>query len=299
MNWKLENKIIIQGISKSKFLPSLQVMLSQNPNIVAGISASNFHQDDDSYDFPLFHFVEDAMAEFKNIETSIILNEPYEVLDATMEAIACGIKQIIINSNHIPPLDLLKIFKKAKENNTVILGPGNGGIIIPEKICLGLIETKFFQLGKIGIINRGDLSLMYELALSLKQANVGESMSINLGNESMIGMNFSNWLTILNNHEETQIILLIVNDYKYLSLANLPVNLIQEINKPIIAYIPDKGKLKAFNINMNKMIAEQLPFFNNVDSQKDIMNNLKNLNIKHSNKIEQIIKLVKEISQKK
>jgi succinyl-CoA synthetase alpha subunit len=297
MSWKLENKIIVQGITKSNRFLSLQNMQSKNISIVAGIRASNFDQNDDLYDFPLFNFVEDALAEFKPIETSLIVSEPYEVLDATLEAIASGIKQIIIHSDKIPPLDLFKILKKAKEKNALILGPGNAGMIIPEKMCLGLIETKFFQPGKIGIINRGDLSLMYELALNLKEADLGESMAINLGNESIIGMDFSDWLKILNNYQKTKIIILIANNYKYLSAANLPVDLIKEIKKPIIAYLPDQYNYKSVQVNMNKMIAEQLPLsFNNIESQEKVINSLKKLNIKTEHKLVKIIKLINEIS---
>lgn len=274
MNWNLDNKILIQGFNQGEILPYLQLMKDTGTNIVAGIQAG--YNEKDNYDFPVFDLVEQAIAQYGTIETTVIFNNSYEVLDVAYEAIASGIKQIIINSSGVPPLDLLKILKKAQEKNVLILGPGNPGIIIPEKICLGKIETKFYQPGEIGIINTGDWSLNYEVALSLNEHNLGQSIAVNLGNENIISSSISSWLEMLKKDEKTSAIILIINDEKYLGKKEIEDCFTSKFNKPIIVYLADKSNVKAITIkNTSKMIADQIPLFlDQISSKEDIINAL-------------------------
>lgn len=301
MNWNLDNKIIIQGLNYPDFLFSTKIMQDYGTNIVAGIFAR--YSGNDDYGFPIFDLVEQAIAEFGTIETSIILNNPYDVLDATLEAIASGIKQIIINSRGIPPLDLLQIFKKAKAKNVLILGPGKAGILVPEKICLGIIETQFYQPGEIAIINTGDWSLNYEIALLLNNHNLGQSIAINLGDDALFGSSIFSWLKIVKNYPKTEAIILVISDEKYLNKEETEIiikHIASEIDKPLIVYLADKHRVKLLNShNNNQMIADQIPFFlDKVSTRENIINAFNTAKITMVNSILEIPELVKKSLKK-
>jgi succinyl-CoA synthetase alpha subunit len=60
---------------------------------------------------PVFDLVEEALKEVGEVEASVIFVNPYQVLDAALEAIAVGIIQLIIASEDVPPLDLVKLLR--------------------------------------------------------------------------------------------------------------------------------------------------------------------------------------------
>lgn len=300
MNWNLDDKIILQGLDESELLSSVKIMEDNGVNIIAGINVG--HGGENNYNLPIFNLVEEAIAEFGTIETSIFIGNSHHVLDGILEAINSGIKQIIINSSGISPLDLLKILKQIKVNNVSILGSGNSGIIVPEKLCLGAIESKFYQLGEIAIINTGNWSLNYETALALNSHKMGQSIAINLGEDELLTSSIFSWLTMLNNHQETSIIVMIISDEKYISKQEMNVaikDILPSIKKPIIAYISNDDKLKKLKVkNTKRMIADQVPFyFDKVISREEIIKVLKTVNVQIAKNILEIPLLIKSIAK--
>jgi succinyl-CoA synthetase alpha subunit len=262
MNWILDQQILIQGIDQAKALPYIQAMQSTDTKIVAGIVSE--YEDFDSLDIPLFDLVTEAIAEFPQINTTIIFNPPYSVLDAGLEAIAAGIKQIIINSSNIPSLDLCKLFQEAHQQNVQILGPNYGGILVPEKLCLGVINHDLYQAGYLGIINYGDSCLSAELALSLQSHNLGESIIINLGNSSLNQVDLNIWLSLLEQDEATAKIVIIFSDYFNLDQENIAKTLANFKQKEVIIYFLDHHNFRSLIHNRKtKIISDQIPFFQN------------------------------------
>ncbi len=274
MNWNLDNKILLQGCTLPDALLYIQSSQNTGTDIVAIISAGDGGQEIGNC--PVFDLVEEAIASLGKIETTLIFNPAYEVLDAAYEAIASGVRQIIIASSGVPPLDLLQLLQKAETKNALVLGPGNAGIIVPEKICLGQINPKFYQPGEVAIINRGHCSLSYEVALGLNRAGFGTSIAINLGNEDIIGMSISQWLEILAHDRQTRAIVLIISDPQHLEEKALADYLTNQIHQPIIAYLFDKHSLKSLSRQgTSKMIVDHLPFFSGlISSLADVINTL-------------------------
>lgn len=274
MNWNLENKILLQGFTPAEASLDLQSMQHTGTNIVAIVSAG--HGGENIGDIPIFDLVEEAIASGGKIDTTLLVNPPYEVLDAAYEAMASGVRQIIIGSSGVPPLDLVQLLSKAEAKKALVLGPGDASLIVPAKMCLGAIEPKFYQPGEVAIINRGDGSLSYEVALGLNNAGFGESIAINLGNEELIGMGFSPWLEILARDESTAAIVLIISELHHLHEPALPDDLVHQVNKPVIAYLPDKYSLRSLTgQGIMKMIADQVPLFlGQVPSLENVINSL-------------------------
>lgn len=232
MNLTSDSKVIIQGITGLETVHALR-MKAYGTNVVAGINPGQGGQTVD--DIPIFDLVEQAVAAVGAIDTSIIFVDPYLALDAALEAISAGIKQIILTTNGVPPLDMVYLLRKAEATNTVVLGPGSAGIIVPEKLLLGTQETQYFTSGTVGIISRS-ISLNYEIASALTKSGFGQSIAISLGSEPMIGSFFVPWLQLLEADKNTKVIVLVGQNGG--SDEEAAANYIAEnINKPTIAYI--------------------------------------------------------------
>lgn len=246
MNWQTSGQILVQGLKGAEVIKYITRMKARGAAIVAGVNPS---QDNDAIaGVPIFALVEEAIADVGEIQTSLIYVHPYAVLDAAKEAIASGIPQLIIFSQRVPPLDMITLLRIAKENNTLILGSGSGGILIPDELDLGIWEAQFYQPGNIAILADSS-NLSYEVALSLEEANLGQSIVTSIGTDPILGTSFEFWLEFLNHHEPTKAIALITQ------WERIEVKLIEYIkeylHKPIVIYaynLQQKGQNYLSNI---------------------------------------------------
>ena len=122
MKWETDSKVLIQGITNPLGVSYATRMKAQGTNIVAGITLDE--QTSDTHDIPVFTLVEEAVKQVGPIDISLILTAPYEVLDAGLEAISAGIKQLVIVTSWVPPLDLITLLQQAEVTNTFVLGSG-------------------------------------------------------------------------------------------------------------------------------------------------------------------------------
>lgn len=233
MNWFSPNKVIIQGITTYQAAFYAAQMKAYGTDVVAGISPGNggTHIED----IPVFDLVEQALNKVEQIDISLIFVDSYRVLDAATEAIAAGIRQIIIFTPRVPPLDTIKLIEYARQTNTTILGPGSHGILIPQHVWLGNLHPQYYQPGKVGTIATSR-HLSYEVAAELHRANMGQSIVVSLGSDRIIGSRLPQWLSILEEDPNTEVIIAI----------GQRINEAEEIidhckkrgnNKPIIVYL--------------------------------------------------------------
>lgn len=233
MNYLADHRVLIQGITELEGQYYTSLMQAYGTNIIAGVSAGKGTQVWEG--IPIYDLVAQAIDEVGKIDTSIIFVSSYLVKDAVLEAIAAGIRQIIIVTSGVPPLDTIYFLEKAQATNTLILGPSSAGIIIPEQILLGTSEPQFYTYGQVALISRSHC-LTHEVALTLNQAGIGQSIAVNLGNQKLIGSSFEQWLSFLEEDEATQIIVLIgkSGDCQEQSTAR---HISKHITKPVIMYL--------------------------------------------------------------
>jgi succinyl-CoA synthetase alpha subunit len=232
-----ESKILIQGMCEPIACYYGAKMKLYGTNIVAGISVGQPATTIE--EIPVFSLVEQAIATMGNIDISLIFNHPYQVLDAALEAIASGIRQLIIITGSVPPLDLVALLKKAEETKTQILGSGSSGLIIPEKIWIGTNNPQFYLPGSVGIISRTNM-LMDEIALTLTQGNIGQSIAVNIGTDEILGTSFEEWLSYLQQDSQTKAIVLIAQPAGHFE-ALAADYIAKNVKKPVIAYIPGEN----------------------------------------------------------
>ena len=227
----------MQGIDTPLAQEYVARMMAYGTQIVAGVSAG--YSDETSHDIPVFSLVATAKQEVgEDLTTSLIFVDAFDVLDAALEAIAAGIKQLVIISGGVPPLDMVKLFQKAEKQNVRILGPGSNGLVIPDQLWLGTGVTRHFQAGEIAILSRFG-SLAQEAAIVLNAANLGQSCIIDVGNSQLLGSGFSDWVKILDADPKTKAIALLG---RYCSREEVEmISFVQEqIKTQVITYLCGK-----------------------------------------------------------
>jgi succinyl-CoA synthetase alpha subunit len=230
---QLDSRILIQGADNPLELAAIGRMQAYGTKIVGITIAGKGGQQ--LGNLPIFDLVEQAQAALGSIETSLIFVPAYEVLDAALEAIAAGIPQLVIVTRGVPPLDMIRLLRHASVTNTLILGSGSAGIIIPDRLLLGIYQPQLFSPGKVAIISRNQ-SLTAEIASELNQANLGQSIVIHIGSDPLVGSSCRLWLEWLQSDPLTESIVL-VGDICWDSEAATAAYLLQQHGKPVVAYL--------------------------------------------------------------
>ncbi len=233
MLFSAASRVLIQGITDPLGKVYAPLMQQYGTQIVAGVASgqgdTNFHG------IPVFDLVEQAIATVGQVDTTVICGHPYMVLDAALEAIAAGIRHLVLLTDGVPPLDMVRLLRKAEATETLVVGPNSPGIIVPGEILLGTHPPDFYTPGPVGLISRSG-TLTYEVALQLTQAGFGQSIAVGIGGDRIVGSSFQQWLQILEEDEATQVIVL-VGEIGGDSEENAARYIAEAIDKPVVAYI--------------------------------------------------------------
>jgi succinyl-CoA synthetase alpha subunit len=233
MNLQPQSKVLIQGITEPLSSTHAARMKAYGTNVIAGVNPGQGGQT--LHDIPVFDLVEQALVTVGPVDTTLIFVPPYQVLDAALEAIAAGIRQIIIISAGMPPLDMVYLLRKTEATETLVVGPNSPGIIVPGKILLGTHASEFYTPGPVGIVSRSS-TLTYEVALKLTLAGLGQSLGVSIGSDAIVGSSFLQWLQLLDEDETTQAIVL-VGEPGGLGEEAAAHYIAEAIDKPVVAYV--------------------------------------------------------------
>jgi succinyl-CoA synthetase alpha subunit len=234
LNLPQDCRILIQGVEQPAAVAAMGLMTARGAQLVAGVGYP-------SELLPTFDLVEQAQAAYGPIDISILFNPPWQILDAALEAMAAGIRQLVITTKGVPPLDGLQLLRYGQKTSTMILGSGSAGLVVPDtgepvlrdRLLLGCLDSSFFHPGQLGLICRSE-SLAYEVATLLWDWQMGQSVVVHLGSDSILGSTASDWLELLGRHEPTQSIVLVGAIPRDEELEAR----VQQIGKRVVAYDP-------------------------------------------------------------
>jgi len=234
----IDDKIetIVQGITGKNAALHTKFMLAYGTKIVGGVTPGKAGQTVEGV--PVYDTVRDCLTEHPKAQVSSIWVPPRFAQDAILEAIDAGIKRIIVITERIPVHDMLYARHKAKERSVMIIGGNTPGIISPGKALVGMLPKIAFEPGRIGTVARSG-AVTYYIANSLNLAGLGESTSVGLGGDPILGANFEDVLGLFERDTETDAVVMageIGGVYEELAAP-----FIKQMSKPVIAYITGKA----------------------------------------------------------
>ena len=198
--------ILVQGITGREASAMTADMLAYGTRVVAGVTPGKGGQE--VHGVPVYETVEDAQR-YHSCNASIISVPAPGVLDAAAEAIAHGIKLLVIMSERVPRLDTARILSLARAANCRVIGPNTLGLIRPGFTKLGTIGGRVdnvrrsFTMGRVAILSRSG-GMTTEIASFLTSHGIGQSIAIGVGGDPIIGSDFCELLESLEADESTE-----------------------------------------------------------------------------------------------
>ncbi|WP_281360032.1 succinate--CoA ligase subunit alpha [Metallosphaera tengchongensis] len=223
--------MLVQGITGKEGSFHTKMMLNYGTKIVAGVSPGKGGTEVSGV--PVYDTVAEAVKEHE-IDASIIFVPAKFASEAVYEAVDGGIKLVVVITEHIPVVDVAKFVRYAKARGTRIIGPNCPGLIVPGEALLGILPSKYFKKGKVGIVSRSG-TLTYEVSYLLN--SFGQSTVIGVGGDPILGTPLDEVTMKFDEDSETEAMVIIgeIGGVMEEKVAKLKKE--GKIRKPIVAYI--------------------------------------------------------------
>ena len=199
-----DTRAIIQGLGKEGQFHA-ERMLECGTKLVGGIRPGK--GGGEILGLPTFNTVDEAVAK-TDANASIIFVPAAFAADAVLEAVEAGLELVVLITEGVPQLDMLKVKQKVKQCKTHLIGPNCPGIITPGVGKLGIMPVSIYRSGSCGVISRSG-TLTYEVAAQITNAGLGQSTCLGIGGDPIIGTTHRDALELFNKDPETKMVALI------------------------------------------------------------------------------------------
>ncbi len=227
-----DSKVIVQGITGSAGLFHAAQCREYGTNVVGGVTPGKGGTEVDG--FPVFDTVEDARR-ITGANTSLIFVPAAFAMDSMIEAIDAGVELVICVTEGVPTLDMVKVKKYMEGKNVRLIGPNCPGVMTPGEAKVGIMPGYIHTPGRIGIISRSG-TLTYEAVWQLSELGIGQSTSVGIGGDPIIGSTFIDILELFNQDDDTDAIIMI-GEIGGSAEEEAAEYIKQNIDKPVVAFI--------------------------------------------------------------
>ena len=230
------SKVVVQGITGTQGMFHTKIMGEYGTNIVAGVTPGKGGQE--VYGIPVFNEMKEAIKE-TSADASIIFVPARFTLAAAMESLNAGITMTVIITENVPVFDMIKLVEKAKEKGLKLVGPNCPGMLIPDKIKLGIMPGNMCHYGDVAIISKSG-TLSYEITKAVGDENIGVSAYVGIGGDPVRGTPMQEAVAYYSEDSKTKTIVLIGeigSDEEEKTAEYIK----EHVSKPVIAYIAGKS----------------------------------------------------------
>ena len=199
-------RLLVQGITGRQGRFHTRQCVLYGTNVVAGVTPGKGGEKID--DIPVFNTVGEAVDKTR-ANCSMIFVPPIYAADAIAEAADNGIELIVVITEGIPVLDMIKIKNYLKNTRTRIIGPNCPGIITPGQCKIGIMPGFIHKPGgPIGVVSRSG-TLTYEVVNQLSSQAIGQTTCIGIGGDPVVGIGFMDCLDAFERDPDTKGVVMI------------------------------------------------------------------------------------------
>jgi succinyl-CoA synthetase alpha subunit len=239
-----QQRVIVQGITGREGMARTRLMQGYHTQVVAGVTPGKGGVDVEGV--LVFDTVSAAWDATGAIDISVIFVPAALVKDAALEALAAGVKLLVIVPDRVPIYDVLEIDAAAKEANAHFIGPNTLGVLSPDKGVLGMMggraasAREWFFPGPVGVTSRSG-GITTSIAYYLAQAGIGASTLVHVGGDALVGLPHAEVLKRFEGDPQTEAVVLFGEIGT--SQEEAAAALIESggFTKPLIAYIGGKA----------------------------------------------------------
>lgn len=228
-----DTKLVVQGLTGSEGSFHAGRNKEYGTQLVAGVTPGKGGTDHNGT--PMFNTVADAVKE-TGANTSMVFVPARFAADAVLEAYDAGIDTIIAITEHVPAIDMARVFDYVNggDRDVTLIGPNCPGVISPGKANVGIIPGEICSEGPVGLVSRSG-TLVYQIVHELTQRGFGQSTCVGIGGDPIPGSDFIDVLEKFEADPETDMVVLvgeIGGDAEERAAAWAKANM----SKPIVAY---------------------------------------------------------------
>jgi succinyl-CoA synthetase alpha subunit len=227
-----KTRLIVQGFTGREGTFHASQMLAYGTRVVGGITPGKGGQI--HLDKPVFNTVEEAVRE-EGANASVIFVPASFAADAILEAALAGIGLIVCISEGVPVLDMVKVRHFIRTTGSRLIGPNCPGVISPGKCKIGIMPSRIHRQGNVGVISRSG-TLAYVAVNQITDQGLGQSTSIGIGGDPIIGTTFVDALEMFKHDRQTRAVVMIGEIGG--SMEEQAAEYIgREFTKPVVAFI--------------------------------------------------------------
>lgn len=228
-------RVLVQGITGREGAFQAQQMLACGTKVVAGVTP--LRGGEEVAGIPVFDSVCQAVAATAANTSTIFVPAAFAV-DAIVEAVDAGIHLVVCITEGIPALDVVKAYHYARLKGCLLLGPNCPGLITPGQSNVGITPYDFYTPGPVGVVSRSG-TLSYELVSELTKRGIGQSTSVGIGGDPIVGSSFVEILTLFEKDPETRVVALI-GEIGGTDEEEAAAFIAREFTKPVVAFVAGK-----------------------------------------------------------
>ena len=237
-------RVIVQGITGREGVARTRLMLGYGTNVVGGVTPGRGSEQVEG--LPVYDTVQRAASELGPIDASVLFIPGPGVKDAALEALANGVRLLVIVPDRVPVQDVLEIKAAARDYDADFLGPNTLGVLAPDRWVLGMMggraesARQFFKRGVVGVTSRSG-GITSSIAYYLAKAGVGASTIVHVGGDPVVGLPHPEIVRRFQADPETAAVVMFgeIGGTQEEQVAKLIAGGV--VTKPVIAYIGGKG----------------------------------------------------------
>jgi len=200
-----DTRVIVQGITGQAGSFHTEKMLEYGTAVVGGVTPGK--RGALVHGVPVFNTVREAV-DATGANATVIFVPARFACDAILEAVDARLPLIVIITEGIPTLDMVRVRRAIADTSIRMIGPNCPGLITPGACKVGIMPGYIHTPGRIGVLSRSG-TLTYDAVYQLTQAGLGQSTCIGIGGDPVLGSSFVDLLALFEGDEATDAIVLI------------------------------------------------------------------------------------------
>jgi len=228
-------RVVVQGITGQAGAFHTEKMLEYKTAVVGGVTPGKGGTA--VHGVPVFNTVRDAVTHTQASATVIFVPAKF-AYGAIGEAIDAGIALIVVITEGIPTLDMIRIKQRLAGTPVRLIGPNCPGLITPGQAKLGIMPGYIHTPGTVAVLSRSG-TLTYDAVYQLTQAGLGQSTCIGIGGDPVIGSGFTDLLPLFQADPGTEAIVLI-GEIGGTEEEEAAAYIKAHVTKPVCAFVAGK-----------------------------------------------------------
>lgn len=233
-----DTRVICQGITGKAGAFHTAQCIEYGSQFVAGVTPGRAGQSSE-HGLPIFDNCRAAVSA-TGANASMIFVPAAFAADAAMEAADAGIQLIILITEGIPTLDMVRARKFIDDCGALLVGPNCPGVITPGQCKIGIMPGYIHKPAKagqraVGIISRSG-TLTYEAVWQCTTREIAQSTCVGIGGDPVKGLNYIELMQMFEADDDTHAMIMI-GEIGGTDEEQAAAYIRDNIKKPVVAFI--------------------------------------------------------------